>query len=114
VYPVRVDPYRLAEERSRALHAAVAARIQADSGILDRARAVVADWLAHGTVAPAYAEAWRTLLQRPTPTILTALTEPSQEMHDLRQVSPFAGVLDPRTRWRIRDEVRARLADEAR
>jgi hypothetical protein len=26
-------------------------------------------------------------------------------MHDLRQVSPFAGVLSPRDRWRLRREV---------
>jgi hypothetical protein len=29
-------------------------------------------------------------------------------MHDLRQVSPFAGFLDARTRWRIHRDIGAR------
>jgi len=38
----------------------------------------------------------------------TALAERSERMHDLRQVSPFAGILDARTRWRIHRDVGAR------
>jgi hypothetical protein len=33
----------------------------------------------------------------------------SEEARALRQVTPFAGAIDPRTRWRIWREVRAAL-----
>lgn len=96
-----MTPHELAAERSRALHAAVAERLAADPRLVAGARLRVDSWLADGSVARAYAEAWRDLLARPFPDLLEALVEPTERMHDLRQVSPFAGVLDPRTRWRI-------------
>lgn len=106
-------PGALAEERSRALHLAVAERLQADPALIDEARVRVRGWLRDGTVAYPYAQAWQALLDRPLGDLVAALGERSERMHDLRQVSPFAGTLDPRTRWRIHDAVRARLADEA-
>jgi hypothetical protein len=39
--------------------------------------------------------------------LLRALVEPSQRMHELRQVSPSAGALTARQRWQILDEVKA-------
>jgi hypothetical protein len=97
---MRMDPHRLVAERSRALHIAVAERLQAR----------VRQWLDSGTVAAHYAEAWRALLDLPLASLATALAEQSERMHDLRQVSPFAGVLDARTRWRIHREVATRSA----
>jgi hypothetical protein len=109
-----VSPHHLAVERSRALHVAVAERLRADPDLIEQARARVESWRQQETVAAPYAEAWRALLALPLAELVAALAEPSLRMHDLRQVSPFAGVLDPRTRWRIHREVRERLADEAR
>ncbi len=102
--------HQRAEERSIALHAAVAERIAADPALLENARARVDRWLREGSVHPRWASAWAALLQRPLPEILAALVDPSQHMRDLRQSSPFAGVLDPRTRWRIWREAGARWA----
>jgi hypothetical protein len=107
---MRMDPHRLVAERSRALHIAVAERLQAEPRLLDTARARVRQWLDSGTVAAHYAEAWRALLDLPLASLATALAEQSERMHDLRQVSPFAGVLDARTRWRIHREVATRSA----
>jgi len=81
---------------------------------VEEARARVRRWLDDRTVARPYVEAWRALLERPQEELMAALSESSEHMHDLRQVSPFAGVLDPRARWRIRDEVRAEMARETR
>ena len=78
------------------------------------ARARVRAWLDDGSVGRSYAEAWRVLLDRPLEDLITALGDASERMHDLRQVSPFAGALDPRTRWRIHREVGERLARETR
>lgn len=91
-----------AEERSRRLHIAVADRLAADPSLVERARERTARWLADGSVAAPYAQEWARLLAEPLPRLLEALGERTDRMHDLRQVSPFAGVLDARTRWRVR------------
>jgi hypothetical protein len=90
------------------LHLAVAERLKADPGLLDAARVRVGSWLRDGTVAPAYASAWQDMLDGPAEALYAALAEASERMHDLRQVSPFAGVLDARTRWRLHAETSAR------
>lgn len=89
---------------------ALAERLLADPTLVDRARLRVVNWLQSGSVHRRYAEAWRMLLDRPLPELVAALPEISEQMHDLRQVSPFAGVLDARTRWRIHRAVRERAA----
>lgn len=109
-----VTPHRLVAERSRALHVAVGERLQADPRLVEAARVRVRGWLETGAVAPSYAQAWDSLLARPLDDLVRALAEDSERMHDLRQVSPFAGVLDPRIRWRIHREVGERLASETR
>jgi hypothetical protein len=109
-----MSPHRLAVERSRALHVAVGERLRADPTLVEVARVRVRGWLATRSVAGPYARAWDLLLSRPLDELLEALAEDSERMHDLRQVSPFAGVLDPRSRWRIHREVGERLASETR
>lgn len=99
-----MGPYERAEERSLYLHEAVAARLLAEPTLVERARRRVAAWLEDGSVARPYAEAWSRLLDAPMAELLVALGERSERMHDLRQVSPFAGVLEPRARWRQRRE----------
>jgi hypothetical protein len=96
-----VDPHRQAEERSIAMHAAVAERLRADPSIRERAMARVAAWLESGAIHPSYARSWTELLSRPVAEICATLTDPSERARALRQCSPFAFVLDARTRWRI-------------
>jgi hypothetical protein len=88
-----------AEERSLELHRLVAARLRSEPHLLEAVRARVAGWLRDGTVSGRWAEAWRDLLARPSHELEAALTEDSQQARDLRQSSPFAGVLSPRERW---------------
>jgi hypothetical protein len=104
----RMSPYELVAERSRALHLAVAERLLDDPKLVEAARGRVREWLERGSVARSYAEAWLSLLETPLAELCAALGETSERMHDLRQVSPFAGALDPRTRWRIHRQVGAR------
>lgn len=103
----------LARERSRALHVAIAHRIAADETILRDVRERVKQWLHDGNPARHYAEAWACLLSAPVDTIVGKLAEVSDEMHELRQVSPFSGVLDPRTRWQIHRDVTSTFRNEA-
>lgn len=94
----RVEGHRTAERRSLAYHRAIAERIEHDPSIIDAARERVRTWQG---VHPRYIAAWREVLDRPVPEIIALLTEDSERMTMLRQVSPFAGALDPRTRWQI-------------
>jgi hypothetical protein len=105
-----VDPHELAEERSLALHALIAARIQGDREVAAAARARVAQWQRDGSVHPSYANAWMSLLDGPTPQLIAMLVDRGERGRALRQCTPFAGVIDPRTRWRVWREVRERLA----
>lgn len=99
--PVTDGRHAVAEDRSLALHAAVAERIRADPSLVGRARRRVEDWLRDGTVAGVYAEAWREVLARPVDEVARFLEDPGDRSRQLRQSSPFAGVLDPRTRWAV-------------
>jgi hypothetical protein len=104
------SPQRLAEERSITYHREIAALLSHRPQVLERARARVEGWLRDGSVARLYAEAWRELLAGPPELLVATLVDPGERSRDLRQVSPFAGALDPRTRWRIHADVRARMS----
>ena len=100
----------LADERSLAMHRVVATRLAADARLLEAARSRVARWLVDGSVHPRYAAAWRDLLGGPLERLLDVLVDPGEEARALRQCSPFAGVIDPRERWRIWSDTRERWA----
>lgn len=101
-YAAHVTCHERAIARSCALHAAIAERLERDPSLVDRARQRVESWLRDGSVSRPYAEAWQQQLDAPLSDLVHALVERSERMNDLRQVSPFAGVLDARTRWRVR------------
>ncbi len=99
------DGHRTAERRSLVLHAAVAARL--DDKTVARAAGRVDGWLRDGgPVPPAVASAWRALLDGPRDALAAALVRDDETMRDLRQNTPFAGVVAPAERWRIIREVR--------
>jgi hypothetical protein len=104
-----VNAHRLAEERSLALHQAIANRMVDDPAILDRGRARVQAWLETGDVHPYWAREWQSILSRPLEEVRAALVDSAEHARALRQVTPFAGVIDARSRWRIWREVRAAL-----
>jgi hypothetical protein len=98
--------HAVAEDVSLELHRAVAERLLEDPPLVERARARVADWLRDGSVARPYAEAWGAILRQPIEAVARFLVDPGERARQLRQTSPFAGVLDPRTRWSIWRRVR--------
>lgn len=103
--PQAQNGHRTAELRSLAFHRLVAERL--DTNLLDRARARVAGWLTgDGPVDHRWAEKWQELLDLPITEIKRRLSEDSEQMRDLRQSTPFAGVLSETERRRILREVR--------
>jgi hypothetical protein len=101
-----MEPHRLAEERSLAYHQAIAERLLGDPRILDEARRVVEAWLQDTSPTAHYAEAWRTVLAGDAATVAAFITDPGEHARELRQSTPFLGVLSPRERWAIWDAVR--------
>ncbi|MBC7462469.1 MAG: hypothetical protein H7287_14015 [Thermoleophilia bacterium] len=93
--------HRTAELRSLELHRMVADRIVLDATIVERAVARVRGWVAGGTVHEAYATAWLDALEGSRADLLTLLVDDSVRAADLRQVTPFAGVISDRDRQDI-------------
>ena len=88
------------EQRSLALHEAVAAKLEAQPQLLDVARRNLERWLA-GNPAAALRE-WRRILDSaPLPDVLALLRSSGEEATRLRQSSPFAGLLSPEERRTI-------------
>jgi hypothetical protein len=98
------EGHRTADRRSLALHEAIADRL--DSGMIEEARRRVDQLHSEGRLHPRYAERWRELLARPVAEIAAAITADDQDGRDLRQNSPFAGVLNEQERRRIIEAVR--------
>ena len=91
-----------AERRSLALHEAVLARLLGDP---DAVRALARrNLVVMGEAAPAaspYLRQWHTLLEGPLAELAVALVSPAADARELRQNSPFAGVLDAVERDRV-------------
>src|SRR5690242_17534369 len=100
-----MDPHRLAELRSLAFHREIAVRLRQDSTPIAAARARIRRWADEGHLSGTYAARWEEILTRPLDELVHAILDPSERGAALRQTTPFVGLIDPRTRWRIHREV---------
>jgi len=98
------DPHRTAQLRNRAYHRALARRLRRST--VDDARHTLWEWQHKGTIDPRYAEEWESILERPIPEIRRVLVSDEPHADDLRQSSPFAGLLTEPERRRIFEAVR--------
>ena len=89
------------DQRSLALHRAIAEKLRENPALLEIARDNLDRWSRAGSRSQPYWDAWREILSRPLPDILDLLGEESERMTALRQATPFAGVLQPAERWAI-------------
>lgn len=88
------------DRRSLALHDAIAAKIEADPGLLDVARGNLLRWISQRSSA-ALLE-WLDLLDRtPVTEVARLLRSQGEYAARLRQSSPFAGILTPQERMAI-------------
>lgn len=96
--------HQTAELRSRAVHAAVAERL--DRSTLEEAREEVDRLTAEGHLHERYAERWRKVLDGSRADIAAAIVADTPEGRDLRQNSPFAGALNEQERRRLIERTR--------
>jgi hypothetical protein len=62
-------------------------------------------WREQGRIDERYAAQWEHVLRQPVAAVRRAMTEDTQHGRDLRQNSPFAGMLSEAERRRINEEV---------
>jgi len=104
-----VRSHQWIDQRSLALHEAVAVKLEMQPQLLNVVRANLQRWLGAHPV-PALVE-WRDLMDRlPLPQLLVLLRSTSETAARLRQSSPFAGVLTPRERQSILSRYESRRA----
>jgi hypothetical protein len=100
----QLDPHDRAERRNRAYHAAIGRRLTRQ--LADRALHQLWRWSEEGTIDPRYADEWERLLRGPLRDVKRVLREDTQRARDLRQNSPFAGLLSEPERRKILSEIR--------
>ena len=99
-YTVGVRSHQWIDQRSLALHEAVAVKLEAQPQLLEVARRNLERWLQQNA-ATALRE-WRRILDsRPLPDVVALLRSSSEEAMRLRQSSPFAGLLTTEERRAI-------------
>jgi len=93
------DDHGRAERRSLAYHRAVAMRL--NRRMIDEALHRVWKWRDEGKLDPRYADAWEQVLELPVAEVRRTLASDDDRARDLRQNSPFAGMLSEPERRRI-------------
>lgn len=106
VLPPRPRTHRDAERQSLAYHRVVAERLTPE--VVQDARDRLARWRRTGRVQPRWADEWAALLDAPLAEIAKAIRSDSVRARELRQTSPFAGVLTEQERKRLIAGVEAR------
>ena len=105
--------HELIEQRSLAMDRLIAAKIRREPALLDRANAVLAQWIeAREASVPRVMLEWREILQRPLNQILELLEADTEDARRLRQSSSFCGILTEEERSDIfREFERAAYAE---
>ncbi len=93
-----------ASARSLAYHRVIARRLRRP--MVGEARHVLYRWRDQGRIDSRYADRWEDILSEPLAEIRRTLVDESPDAADLRQNSPFAGMLSEAERRRIISEVR--------
>jgi len=90
------------DRRSLALHAAIAQRLVEDPvSVLQRANQTLSLMTERNPGAMPLLIEWKTLLRRPVPELAEVLLDPRPMARELRQVTPFAGILSSAERAEI-------------
>lgn len=92
-----------AERRSLAYHRALARHLRRP--MVDEALKLLWKWRDQGRVDAHYATEWEHVLRQPMHEVRRVIGEDSQKGRDLRQNSPFAGMLSEPERRRIKEEI---------
>lgn len=98
--------HRVAELQALAYHRLVAERL--DDQLLDEARRRLRRWEASGRIDPRWANEWNRVLEKSPSQIARTIGADTPRCRELRQTSPFAGVLSEQERRRLVQLVEAR------
>jgi len=90
------------DARSLEMDRLIANRLSENPAVLDKARGVLANWMAScdASVRPAF-EKWRSILYGPLSGVFAVLEGEDERSVRLRQSSPFCGILTPAERTAI-------------
>jgi excisionase family DNA binding protein len=102
----RPRTHRQAELQSLAYHRLVADRLTPP--LVAEALRTLDRWESEGQLDPRWASEWQRVLERPLPEIQRALRSDSKLGRELRQTSPFVGLVTEQERRRIIEAVEAR------
>jgi hypothetical protein len=92
-----------ADRRSLAYHRALAGQLR--QPMIDEALHRVSKWRDQGKMDRRYAEQWEEILRRPLAEVRRVISDDTPLGRDLRQNSPFAGMLSEPERRKILQEV---------
>lgn len=96
------------QQRSLALHVAIAGELAArPEEVLESARRNVAVMRAAGPGAEELLTEWDRILDLPPMLVAARMLDPSEHGRDLRQVTPFSGILSARARAAVYRAFRA-------
>lgn len=96
------DHVRL-DQRSLALHFAIAEKIKADPALLDKALQNIKRWKAQSSSLSDPLDEWEAIINQGVDKMIEFMRDPSEEATRLRQSSPFAGILTEAERLAIFD-----------
>jgi len=102
----RSRTHRMAELQALAYHRLVAERLSDE--LVDDARRRVERWRRSGRIDPRWAEKWEQILAMPNHRIRAAISADTPRARELRQSSPFAGVVSEQERRRLLQAVKGR------
>ena len=91
------------ELRSIAFHRAVAEKLRMRPELLSVAVENLDRWSQPAGRSQPYFDEWRVMLALPFTELLRVMVEDTPHMRELRQSTPFAGILEPKERWRVYD-----------
>ncbi len=100
--------HRVPELQALVYHRAIAERL--DDQIVDDARRRLRRWSRSGRIDPRWSDEWDRILAMPLPEIQSAISADSKRARELRQTSPFAGILTEQERRRLVKAVEERSA----
>jgi hypothetical protein len=100
--------HRTAELQALAYHRLVAERL--DDHVLEQARRRLDQWKGMGRIHSRWSEQWESILSRSLDEIKEAISADTPEARQLRQTSPFAGMLTEQERRLLTKAVAARAS----
>jgi transcriptional regulator with XRE-family HTH domain len=100
-------PMTREDERSLAYHRALAAKLRKEPGpVVGKAKQTLMKLTESQPGARPLLHRWGQWLELPTEALISRILDPGAEAREMRQVTPFAGLLAPKERARILREFR--------